>query len=138
MLSRPESGWCDITIGDFCSRASYLTNVPMDILKALNGTGTPCVCFDAEGWEFYIIFDWCETLIIGYGDPFGQSDEYCVKHFSITKEEIARQVYYDISENLDEWARWEPSTRVEDKDEVCLNRIVLENELEKLRAYYLL
>lgn len=137
MLSKPESGWCDITVGDFCSRASYLTNVPMDILKALNGMGTPCVYFDAEGWEFYVIFDVYETLVIGYDNPFGQSDEYCVKCFNITKEEIARQVYCDISENLDEWARWEFSAHAEDYDEAYLNRIALENELEKLRSYYL-
>lgn len=135
MLSRPESGWCDITVGDFCSRASYLTNVPMDILKALNGTGTPCVCFDAEGWEFFVIFSWQETLVIGYGEPFGQSDGYCVKSFDITKKEIAKQVYNDISGNIDAWAKWEP--RAQFDDEAYLTHIALENELAKLNSYYL-
>ena len=35
MLENPSCGWVKIHLGDFCDRASYLTDVIYDILEAL-------------------------------------------------------------------------------------------------------
>ena len=69
MLENPKHGWVKIHLGDFCDRASYLTDVPHDLLDKFNNMfekhGSPvAVGFDAEGWEYIIVFDWYTTYII--------------------------------------------------------------------------
>ena len=36
MLENPKHGWVKVHLGDFCDRASYLTDVIDDILEELN------------------------------------------------------------------------------------------------------
>lgn len=72
MLSKPEHGWADITIGDWSDRCSYLDDVPIALLSEIScvlETHCPRVLkFDAEGWEYLIVFDDYETHIICRSD----------------------------------------------------------------------
>ena len=74
MLSKPKYGWADITIGDWSDRCSYLTDVPFQLLEAMcrscKNHEPVAAKFDAEGWEYTIIFDWLETHIIIEKDGF--------------------------------------------------------------------
>ncbi len=51
-LDKPKAGWVSVTVGNFDFRASYLTDVPMDILKsslcALKDNGEFNICLDSE------------------------------------------------------------------------------------------
>ena len=70
MLKTPKYGWSEITIGDWHDRCSYLDDVPYRLLEAVDYTnrcGRPSsVKFDAEGWDYIIVFDQFETHIICY------------------------------------------------------------------------
>lgn len=68
MFTNPNSGWTTVTLGDFTDRASYLTNVPNDLIHALIygiETYSPTsVQFDAEGWDYTITFRPLETYVV--------------------------------------------------------------------------
>ena len=100
MLENPSCGWVKIHLGDFCDRASYLTDVIYDILEALihvlNRKGSASVYFDAEGWEWYIVFTWYETFIIDY--PYRTKD-------------------------YDEWIHWLPEDESEERTKE-LNKMI--------------
>lgn len=129
MLSVPMHGWVDITIGDWSDRASYLTDLPCDLLDALitklqNWIPT-CISCDAEGWEYIIVFDSHNIHIIESKDDFSL--------ISIEKSirEVAEEVYNDISEHVYEWSLWNYDT--EDEEKRISNERVLEEKLILLR-----
>lgn len=112
MLSKPVNGWTDITIGDWTQRASYLTNPAIDILKSICEvlkTKGPSTCFfDAEGWNYYILFDSDETYAIV------DKDNIYTAKFDIDIKKIAAEVKDDIKNNIGVWMKWEPeSTKIE-------------------------
>ena len=102
MLSKPRSGWSTITIGEWSDRCSYLTDVPYDLANALlAGTRdhkTTAVSFDAEGWEYTIVFEWLHTHIITNKD-----NKYKLYSFGIGRDQMAAEFIADIRENLDDW-----------------------------------
>ena len=118
MLENPKHGWVNIHLGDFCDRASYLTDVIDDILEALIhvlDTGMPsAVYFDAEGWEWYIVFTWYETFIIDY--PYRTDEEYMnsvddkpeLTVIDRRCEDIAKEVLNDFKKDYGEWMHWLP------------------------------
>ena len=105
MLSKPHGGWSTITIGDWSDRCSYLTDVPYDLTGALETAirthKTTLATFDAEGWEYTIVFEWLYTHIITNKDG-----EHKLYTFEIGRDQIAAELIKDIRENLDGWACW--------------------------------
>jgi hypothetical protein len=126
MLSVPKHGWVDVSVGNWHSRASYLTDLPNELLDALIAklqSWTPtCVKCDAEGWEFIIVFDSHDVHII-------ESKNY-YRLISIEKNiyEVAEEVYKDISEHLYEWSLWDYDVKNKTK------RIQNENKLKEKLA----
>lgn len=124
MLSTPKHGWVDLTIGSWSDRASYLTEVPFELLDALIRAFTTysptCAKFDAEGWEYIIVFDRYDTHVIEYKDDV---EFYSVE---IGLIEIAKEIHTDISNNLKEWSLWTYDTEDEDA------RISREKKLSRL------
>lgn len=107
MLATPKHGWSNITIGNWSDRCSYLTDVPFQLLEAME-----CSCrehkpvsvsFDAEGWEYIITFDWFYTHIIS-----GKSEEDSFSYFSIdiNRDELAKELISDIRKDIDGWSTW--------------------------------
>lgn len=152
MLSKPSAGWTTITINNTdIGSASYLDDVPSIILEGftqcLNDMATKpnqpthlSLTFDAEGYEFGCII-WNETLYI----INNASNE--APYLNMTKVEVddldkflvalAREVYTDIHDNLDDWCKW--NTDVEDKtDEEIYRKIYQEARLSKLYALIIL
>ena len=130
MLTIPNCGWTNIIIGNFSDRASYLTEVPLDCLRAMiyalsNNTDFICV-FDAEGWNFKVISDNYRTFVIEEKD----SCELITVE-NITKTILAKELYSDISDNLDKWAEWSFDLR-EDRNEVLKYRKCLKELLQNL------
>ena len=130
MLSVPQYGWVDISIEDWKDRASYLTDVPHDLLDKFNNMfekhGSPvAVGFDAEGWEYIIVFDWYTTYIIESKD----TEKLYV--FDKCFIEFAEEVYDDISSHIVEWSNWDYNV---ESEEIRLNEEkVLKEKLNKLR-----
>lgn len=106
MLKTPEYGWSEITIGSWHDRCSYLDDVPYRLLEAVdytNRTNMPSsVKFDAEGWEYIIVFDMYETHIICY-------DFECEYHYytiDINLKDLIRELIADIRRDLVAWSAW--------------------------------
>lgn len=135
MLSVPKNGWVKISLNDWEDRASYLTDVHFDILDSL-------ICFlkkrkslvvycDAEGWEYYIIFDWFSTYILTLKDTTEVNIiDKCI-------EDIAKEVYEDISKNIDAWSMWDLDTDEKiikkNKDRISRKLKVLKSLIEKYK-----
>lgn len=133
MLSVPKNGWVNISLNDWEDRASYLTDVHLDILDSL-------ICFlkkrkslvvycDAEGWEYYIIFDWFSTYILTLKDTTDVTIiDKCI-------EDIAKEVYEDISKNIDAWSMWDLDTDEKiikkNKDRISRKLKVLKSLIDK-------
>lgn len=112
MLEKPEFGWSQFRVGDFSSRVSYLTDVASDILEALiehKRDGKPtCVFCDAEGYDFHIIFSYIPFVtVVGFGDPFGFDDGLKAVEFWVNENDVAKEVYWDIKNNLSDWVLWD-------------------------------
>ena len=67
MLSTPKYGWSTITIGNWSDRCSYIDDVPFMLLSAVDEVirtrTTYSVKFDAEGYEYIIVFDEFEAIV---------------------------------------------------------------------------
>jgi len=105
MLAEPKYGWSKITIGDWSDRCSYLDDVPFLLLESIEEacrTGNPAVSkFDAEGWEYLIVFDLFETHIITEVD-----DGYVLVTEEVKLKSIAEELVQDIRRDLDGWSVW--------------------------------
>lgn len=116
MLATPEFGWSEITIGDWHDRCSYVDDVPYMLLEAVdivNRTGRPhCVKFDAEGWEYIIVFNIYETHII----HCNFEGEYHYYTIEIRLKDLTIELLSDIRKDLDLWAGWSFSAS---EDEIC-------------------
>lgn len=105
MLRKPRHGWSTITIGDWSDRCSYVDDVPFMLLEALEEscrTFKPvAVEFDAEGYEYIIVFNSYETHIISNKD-----DTYTHTCVPIGRNKLAKELIDDITADLDDWAWW--------------------------------
>ena len=114
MLSVPQYGWVEISLGDWKDRASYLTNIPHDLLDSfINVLGHPgcpaAVSCDAEGWEYILVFDWYTSYIIESKDE--------EKLYVIDKKliDLAEELYSDISNNIVAWSTWDFNIESEER-----------------------
>lgn len=110
MLETPKHGWSKITIGNWSDRCSYLDDVPFKLLNAIKklyeGHEPVSVRFDAEGWEYIVVFDWHCTHIISES-----TDEECMNTFNylfieVNRDDIAKELISDICRDIDEWSKW--------------------------------
>ena len=101
MLSNPEYGWCDFTLGNFKGTPSYLTNVPLDTLNAFIDyycKGEGMATYDEEGTEFILVISFFSIYIIS----IKETDElYSFPDVRIN--DLAAEVIADIENNLDDW-----------------------------------
>ena len=129
MFSIPKHGWVNLTIDNWTDRASYLTDIPEEILKAsinfLKNPGLPAsVSFDAEGWEYILVINHYDVYVIE------SKDEEKLYHFDKNGIKLIEEIYKDIYENLDAWACWSYDVN-EEKFAIYKKR--LEELLEELK-----
>ena len=112
-------------------RASYLTDVHFDLISAILRwfeLKTPqCVSFDAEGWEYIVVFDWCRTYVI---DGFEDEEE---KLYSVEKGvgEMSLEIYNDINNYREYWYSW--SAYSGSAEEISEHKAKLDMLLKRLR-----
>lgn len=113
VLSKPEAGWVDIHIGDKMLRASYTTDVAMDLLVSLT-TGITfnqpvAVSFDSEEcwWTLVLAEDGSGYII--WDAPYTVSDYKfnSVHRIEIDREEFARKIADEIEFHFDAWVDWD-------------------------------
>lgn len=102
MLSKPVHGWATITIGSWSDRISYLDDAAFLLLDSMilscKEHQPASVRFDAEGWDYIVIFDWLETHIIE------QKNTNELISFNIHRDVLAKELVKDIQENIKDWA----------------------------------
>lgn len=135
MLSTPKYGWSNIKIGDWTDRCSYLDDVPFLLLEMLeeNGRTSRPVSgkFDAEGYEYIIVFDKYETHIITETDT-----GYELKTVEVRSEELAKDLIEDIRRDIDSWSGWidygdmSDDERQERKKDLLILCSIVEKRLE--------
>lgn len=135
MISNPKYGWCTFSIGEdkehsFTDRASYLTNVPMDLLDAFiayRTKGFGCVVFDAEGYEYTLVLTaYNQSIYIIDGD------NHLIDFSGLNAEDLARELIKDLESDLENWI----SFAAFDKDEEEENRSNINRLIPLLKQEY--
>lgn len=132
MIGQPKFGWTHVTIGDFEAPASYLTDVPLEIIDALISGYRygvdPAVTFDAEGYVYTVVVSnyWSKVYVILERD---EEPELFV--FDIAMNDFALEVLHDIEDDLDGWANF---VFHDDKDETSKRREYLLTATGLLRS----
>ena len=137
MLSKPVHGWSEITIGDWSDRCSYIDDVPFMLLEAIEGScraNQPVAAkFDAEGWDYIIVFDQFETHIISTAPhSLKAQDSYSYHTIEIDRDELAKELISDIRKYIDYWTKWDGYCENADYVEECKkDLLVLCDVIEK-------
>ena len=105
ILSNVLNGWCDFQIGeDICFTASYLTNVPLDVLAAILDYSEKLACsvtFDGEGFIVSLLITETTTFILV------DDNEYkCFVIDCISPKVIIKNLFYCIKDNVSSWAKF--------------------------------
>lgn len=119
MISNPKHGWCTFSIGKdndhrFTDRASYLTNVPVDLLDAfvsytLNGSG--CVVFDAEGYYYTLVLTkYNQSIYIIDGD------NHLIDFSDLNVDDLIKELIEDIESDLDNWISFSAFEKKEEEE----------------------
>lgn len=114
VLSKPEAGWVDIHIGGKMLRASYTTDVAMDLLVSLTAGITfnqpVAVSFDSEEcwWTLVLAEDGFGYIIWDAPYTVGDYEFNGVRRVEIDREEFARKIADEIEFHFDAWVDWDP------------------------------
>lgn len=105
MISNPKHGWCDFELGSFRGAASYLTDVPIDLLDAFISyytKGHGVVVFDEEGSEFTLVLTRYNQgiFIIANRGGFISIYDFSDKNAN----DLAKELISDLENDLKRWA----------------------------------
>lgn len=104
MISNPKHGWCDFELGSFRGTASYLTDVPIDLLDAFIDyytKGYGVVVFDEEGSEFILVLTRYNNGIF----VIEERDFVAINDFSSKNpDDLAKELISDLENDLKRWA----------------------------------
>lgn len=101
MISNPKHGWCDFELGKFKGHPSYLTDVPLDLLKAILEwwkQGWSCCFFDEEGSEF--------TLVLTPDSVYIIEEKDCTTLITfpdVDRRELSAEIISDVESCIDNW-----------------------------------
>lgn len=104
MISNPKHGWCDFKLGSFTGTASYLTDVPIDLLDAFIDyytKGYGVVVFDEEGSYFtFVLTRYNQGVFV-----IEERDVVALSSFSIMNpDDLAKELINDIENDLMRWS----------------------------------
>ena len=114
MLTKPEAGWSDFSLdGTSVYPLSYLDDIPFEWLdEAIHGLeilNPFCVKGFMEPGRFICIVSFWNCHIICEDEDkyplIPENTRHEISHTSMLQ--FCQQLYDDISENLDDWARWQ-------------------------------
>ena len=115
MLKSPECGWSKISIGNWSDRCSYLDDVPVNLVRAIDKTmrksAPQSVLFDAEGYEYIIVFGCFETHIITEND-----DGWELTTIETSLRTLAKEIISDVRRDLLGWVEWQSYRHMSEKE----------------------
>jgi len=108
MLESPKYGWSKLSIGDkWSERVSYLDDVPymlIDAVESVVRVKRPyAVKFDAEGFDYIVVFDVFETHII---TESSYDDGFTYFTFATDIDRLALELVEDIRRDIEAWSVW--------------------------------
>lgn len=119
MLSKPQYGWADFSLGRSIYSISYLTNVPLDWLdRAIFGMETLLpfeVCGYCEPGRMVCTVDFSECRII-FEDDKHQKDGSSFEIVPINMLVFCKMLHEEFSAYIDDWAKWNASYKLTKED----------------------
>lgn len=119
MLSKPEQGWTEFSLGGVEADLSYLTNVPIEWLdQAIHGLTTLqpfTVCGLLEPgrmlclvgyWNCYVIFEEEEKV-----NSTKENTRYEIVNVNMI--DFCKKLHHDVSNNIEAWCNWDFSSVIE-------------------------
>ena len=117
MLDKPEFGWVGIDIGDCHIGASYLTDVPFDLLDGfidcMVNHKTVAIDFDEEGSSGYLVLSGNVAYVFTVREDIKAENE----QFYVG--DLARELVKDIQDNIYGWASWQTFNEPNDDPRFC-------------------
>lgn len=116
MLSKPNAGWTDITIGDIMiGTASYIEDIPVNVLNAFIEYFNEDNClnfsieFDAEGYFFGLVEFNGELFVINNqtGEKIPNMTKVSTDALRKILGKLAVEVIQNIQENMMSWVLWD-------------------------------
>lgn len=106
MFGKPRHGWTSIHIADFDAPASYLTDIPFDVLASIEAyykLFTPLsIMFNGEEFgEYYIVSNYFSTYIITNEEEHGK-----LYDLEINTNQLIDEMMEDIEKHFPEWSEW--------------------------------
>ncbi len=119
MLSKPQYGWTDFSLGESCYSISYLTNVPVDWLdRAIFGLEMllPFEIYGCcEPGRMVCTVDLLECRIIFKDDKHHKEDS-SVEIVPISMLDFCQMLHKDIFDHIDDWQKWNYSYNMTKED----------------------
>ena len=146
MLTTPDCGWSDFSLdGTSEYPLSYLDNIPFNWLDdAIHGLETLnpfCVKGFMEPGRFICVVSFWNCHIICEDedrDPLDpQNTTHEISHTSMLQ--FCQQLYDDISENLDDWARWDYDPELDfdtNKEELIIKLVRLKELIAENKEHF--
>ena len=104
MLLKPKYGWSRLEIGNWSDRISYLDDAAFmlleTIIKSYEEPNIQSVEFDAEGYEWKLVFDGEKVTIIT------EKDETEITNLDVSRKDIAKGVIDDIRHDVRDWVNF--------------------------------
>ncbi len=131
MLLKPKYGWSRLEIGNWSDRISYLDDAAFmlleTIIKSYEEPAIQSVEFDAEGYEWKLVFDGEKVTVIT------EKDETEITNLDISRTDIAKGIIEDIRHDVRDWVNFvhwdlDEAAQKEREDEL----LTLCKQLEKL------
>lgn len=109
LLKKPKNGWSQLHIGDWHGDLSYVDDPASDLLEAVNNVLVKrkpyAVRFDAEDYEYWLVFDLFDVHVICEPDPdHTVLHDYELHSFEITINDTANALVDQIDADFDAWA----------------------------------
>ena len=104
MLLKPKYGWSRLEIGSWSDRISYLDDAAFmlleTIIKSYEEPAIQDVEFDAEGYEWKLVFDGEKATVIT------EKDETEITNLDVSRKDIAKGIINDIRHDVREWVHF--------------------------------
>ena len=119
MLSKPEYGWTDFSLGESCYSLSYLSNIPLEWLeRAIFGLETLLpfdVCGYCEPGRVICTVDFSVCRII-FEDDKHRKEDSCFEIVPISMLDFCQMLHEDIFDHIDDWQKWNASYHITKED----------------------
>lgn len=119
MLSKPEYGWTDFSLGENCYSLSYLSNIPLEWLdRAIFGLET-LLPFEVYGYcepgRMVCTVDFTDCRIFFENDKH-KKDDSSYETIPVNMLDFCKKLHQDISDHIDDWQKWNSSCHAAKED----------------------